>query len=220
MKNKLKFNIWDILILLLGVIPIIVAIKLLPDQVARYSNMGGYGLPIGYMNKKYIIVGIGCFTLLLPFIVKLFPLMDPKRANYLKFQSTFEYIRFLPSVVLSVICCIWVLIVTGHPFDLRTWFIVMFGICSILTGNVMGRVRTSYLGGLPTPWALRDENNWRLTHRFAGFLWILTGFLALASLFFTNSILVVIITLAIQILIPFGYSYLIHKRKDDSVEII
>jgi len=64
---------------------------------------------------------------------------------------------------------------------------------------------------------LDSEDNWRKTHRFAGFVWVTGGLLFTANAFFRLPYLSIVI-LVLLVVLPFAYSYLIYtrqKRKDD-----
>jgi len=67
--------------------------------------------------------------------------------------------------------------------------------------------------GIRIKWTLESEENWRRTHRLAGYLWMIGGFVLIVNSFlvwfwvpvFFGVIIVMVIT-------PFIYSYHLHKK--------
>jgi len=45
----------------------------------------------------------------------------------------------------------------------------------------MGRIRQNYFFGIKTPWTLANEEVWRKTHRFTGYVWVAAGFVGLLT---------------------------------------
>lgn len=57
----------------------------------------------------------------------------------------------------------------------------MTGILFILLGNVMGKLPPNPYIGIRTPWTRADERVWDQTHRFGGPVFVIGGFIILAS---------------------------------------
>jgi len=90
---------------------------------------------------------------------------------------------------------------------------VIAGILIVIWGNYLPKCRQNYTLGFKLPWTLDDENNWKKTHRFAGFIWVLGGFIIiLSSLFITWYLQIVIIILLV--VVPIIYSYYTYNTKN------
>lgn len=57
---------------------------------------------------------------------------------------------------------------------------VVLGICLIMMGNVMPRLRPNWVAGVRLPRTLEDPRLWRSTHRAFGTAFVLSGFLTIA----------------------------------------
>lgn len=62
---------------------------------------------------------------------------------------------------------------SGSPIGAATSIAVGVGL--MLLGNYMPKIKSNYTFGVRTPWALNDDDNWRLTHRFCGIACVLAG---------------------------------------------
>ncbi len=93
--------------------------------------------------------------------------------------------------------------------------LVLMGGLFLITGNYLPTVRPNEIVGIRTPWALANDKNWRLTHRFGGRVWFVTGILIIICGFlihpdFDSPVLIIAIILLIGI--PYLYSYRISRR--------
>ena len=77
-----------------------------------------------------------------------------------------------------------------NDLDAMGIFIDVFGALLIITGNVFGKLRWNFTLGIRTPWTLADERVWDKTHRFAGWLFVINGFIVLATALTPLSVIV------------------------------
>ena len=213
MKNKLNLGFKDVVLLLIGLVPIVVAAyyyKKLPGQIAIHFNLNGDG--DNYLTKKYALSLLSIITLGFPILFKFTRSIDPKHANYLKFESTFEFMRFCITILLSYLFLLTILYNLGHFTGINNWGIPATGIFFILFGNALNRIRFNYFIGIRTPWTLSNEEVWRRTHRFSGPVFIIAGLLMMLSVAFKNPFWVILAAFITIVLIPTGYSYLISRE--------
>lgn len=86
----------------------------------------------------------------------------------------------------------------------------------MIMGNYLQAIKPNYLIGIRTPWTLQDENNWQLTHRFGGKLYLIGGlFLFLLSLAVNNDTLNAIFLglLLLIVIIPAFFSFYLFTCK-------
>jgi len=83
----------------------------------------------------------------------------------------------------------------------------------MLIGNYMGNIRPNYFVGIKVPWTLNSDEVWIRTHKMAGKLWF-WGSLAGVVLFFIvdNIQWIMIPLLAILVVVPIVYSYVIYQK--------
>jgi uncharacterized membrane protein len=213
MKSKLKFGIRDVILLVIGLIPLIVAAfyySKLPEQMA--SHFGINGEANGSMKKEYFLLLIGLVTIGIPMLFKITRHIDPKRLNYIKFEDSFELMRLFISILLSGLFLLTIFYNLGYTMGIRFWGIPATGVFFILIGNILGRIRFNYFFGIRTPWTLANEEVWRRTHRFGGPIFMIGGILMLTSVFFEKPFLVILTALLILIIVPIGYSYVISRK--------
>lgn len=87
------------------------------------------------------------------------------------------------------------------------------GFLFILIGNYLPKMRHSYTVGIKLPWTLADEEVWDKTHRMAGFLWVVCGFIVFIGSFLHKPFSITMGTLVIMIAVPLVYSFLIYRNK-------
>lgn len=93
---------------------------------------------------------------------------------------------------------------------------VMMGALFVALGIAMPQLSQNGWAGIRTPWTMRDEVNWRLTHRFAGWtMGIGGGIAALAGLALPVPVCfwVACASVSVGSLLPVGYSYVIHRMR-------
>lgn len=94
---------------------------------------------------------------------------------------------------------------------------VTVGIGLMLLGNYLPKVKRNYSFGCKTPWALDNDQNWRLTHRFGGVAMVLAGLVTVVSGLFSRQMggAAVVLLLAAVIgssLATYAYSYLVFRN--------
>lgn len=91
------------------------------------------------------------------------------------------------------------------------------GVLFIVVGNVFGKLRWNYTVGIRTPWTLADERVWDKTHRFGGWVFVIGGFVLLASTFTPlNGIVRLLLLFAVlgaAGVLTMGKSYLLWREQ-------
>jgi uncharacterized membrane protein len=103
----------------------------------------------------------------------------------------------------------------GTAFSVK-YIMVLSCLLIAILGNFMNNIKPNYFVGIRTPWALEDEENWRLTHRLGSKIWFFGG-LAMMILMIvlpdSASEYVMLGGLIPLVGIPFWYSYNIFSKK-------
>ena len=192
LKNKwFKFSL---VLFLLPLVCILVTYNKLPAQVATHFDF--HGTPDGYMNKFLGLYGVWGFMLLLHIFCTFMTFKDPKKSN-------------IPEVGLRIvlmICPIICLMVTlliityslGYRFDMTFIVNIVIGFIFIILGNYLPKIKRNYTIGIRT-------------HRFSGYVFVLSGMLyiifsMLGYMFIGLGIIL------IASLLCFGYSYSLYKK--------
>lgn len=151
----------------------------LPDRMPVHWNFSGepdrFGTRLeGAWLVPAIMVGVWLVTRLLPKI-------DPRRENYAKMESTYE---FVVSAVLTVMLAMHFVVLTaalGYQVPMRRVVPLLFGAFFIAFGNVLPRARPNWWFGVRTPWTLSSDRVWTRTHRVAGYAMTITGLVVLLA---------------------------------------
>ena len=184
----------------------------LPEQVPLHWNLEGeidrYG------SKKELII----IPFLLPFLTYLIflvvPYIDPKKKIELMgkkyHQLKFVLVLFMSCLALYILYSTK----TEKLFSSRVLF-VLIGLLFSAIGNYMPSMKPNYFIGIRTPWTLEHEDIWYSTHRLAGVLWAGGGLLIIVlAITLPSSIFIIpfFIVIAIMVIIPLVYSYLLYRN--------
>lgn len=213
MKFDLKKE-WPFLILL--VIPVIAGLFLypnMPEQIPIHWNVNGE--VDNYGSRFFGTFFLPALNILLYVMFLIMPKFDPKRANYSKFESSYNVMRYTTHLLFLFLFAVTSAAALGY--DVNIGKLVPAGICVmfIVFGNILGRVRHNYFVGFKFPWTLANEEVWRKTHQVGAKAMVLGGIGALVGVLFTNGALSFAIVMAgifIPIAFVTGYSYLLFRN--------
>ena len=62
---------------------------------------------------------------------------------------------------------------------------LLLGFMFIIIGNYLPKCKQNFTLGIKIKWTLENEENWNKTHRFAGKVWFIGGFIMLLTAFLT-----------------------------------
>ncbi len=97
----------------------------------------------------------------------------------------------------------------GYNINIEKVVLIPIGIIFILIGNYLPKTRVNGVIGVRIPTTLKSEENWKITHRLAGRLYIIAGLLIiLYSIFLDNvyKVIALLVTVVIVSVIPIIYS--------------
>lgn len=187
----------------------------LPEEVPIHWNT--LGEPDDFASRGFgaflvPLMGLG-FLILFPLLAKI----DPRKANYKKFTSAWEWIQTLLIMMLAYFYGIQIFI-TFYPEHQALMPRLMFGgigLLFIALGNLMGKLRQNFFVGLRTPWTLSDPEVWQKSQRVAGWSFVTGGLLFILLAFWGDiphiGAIFISIT-AMMILFPIVYSYLAYSK--------
>ena len=201
-----------LLTLALCLSPILAGILLyprLPGQIPVHFNFSGDA--DGYAAKPFAVFGLPLLCAVLQAVLSLSLRADPKRANMSRFLL---HLSLWITPFISVLCSAMMLATAlGCNANVGTVIPSFIGLLFVVIGNYLPKTKQSYTMGIKLPWTLNSEENWNRTHRLAGFLWVLCG-----AAFFLFSILRLLniylffALIAVMVLVPTVYSYLLYRR--------
>jgi uncharacterized membrane protein len=185
----------------------------LPPRIATHWNIAGQ--PNGYSSRAFaalllplMIVGVA-----LPFQV--LPKLDPWRDNYTKFADTYWLLANSATVFLLAVHGVVIAHGLGHPVSVQRIMPIALGLLFVVIGNYLARVEPNWFVGIRTPWTLSSEAVWRKTHRSAGRVFVVGGFVVIAESLLPplTSGLAVAGTLLVLAVAPIVQSYVLWRRE-------
>ena len=214
-KNKGKLILTSIIIL----IPIVIGLILwnkLPEKLPTHWN--AEGVVDGWSSKGFAVFGLPAILFGFHWLCLLGSNADPKNKNYS--EKLLQLVFWICPVISILFGVISYGTALGMEFKVDKIMLILVGVVFIVIGNYMPKCKQNYTMGIKLPWTLNDEENWNKTHRMAGKLWVITGFLVMLCILAPTSVMVVIfiITLFVAVMIPTAYSYLLYRNKRESGE--
>lgn len=87
-------------------------------------------------------------------------------------------------------------------------------------GNYMPKLKQNYTIGIKVPWTLNSEENWNMTHRMAGKVYVVAGVISIIIALLNNVLsdeVTIIIFMAVFLVTGIGsvaYSFWLYKVKE------
>ena len=191
-------------------VPIVAGLLLwnkLPDQIATHFDSSG--IADGWSGRLFTVIGLPLIMTVVHLILVVALVNDPKKNNISrKMMSVCMWI-------VPVISCVVMSGVLGGALGMKIDILkiidMLLGLMFIILGNYMTKTHQNYTVGIKLPWTLNSRENWNRTHRLAGKLFILTGFVFLIDMFINTSLLVIAVAL-VAAFVPMIYSFVLYKK--------
>ncbi len=214
--NYKKSKLW-ILGFVAALVPIVITLvlyKQLPDQMPVHWGINGEVNRYGDKDQVWITGLMGMVILIFMYFL---PSIDPRKANYDKFGGAYAVIAVFITIFMAAIHCV-TLLESIHPGSTSITFLVTIGIglLFMVIGNYMPKMKSNFFAGIKTPWTLSSVEVWNKTHRLAGRLWLMGGFIMIASGFIKNSSVMFSIMMGVVLVlvfIPIIMSYVWYSQE-------
>jgi uncharacterized membrane protein len=187
-----------------------------PDgvRVPLHWNMHGevdrYG---GKLEAALLPPGI---AMLILGLLALAPWLEPRRRHLMQSARAYGAVWMGVAVLLAAIHAAIVLTALGVAIDILALIGGLTGALFLVMGNYFGKMRSTFVMGVRTPWTLSSDRVWDRTHRLAGRLFMAVGAVTL-TLAILGRGLPAIAVLAIGgigvALVSVVYSYLLWRRE-------
>ena len=180
------------------------------------THWGVNGEPNGYSSRSVGAFILPAMGLALWVLMRGLPLIDPRRANYAKFEGTYDLMINLAVTLLVVVHVATLGRALGWPLPdaLRTSAAVV-GVVTLILGNVLPRARSNWWFGIRTPWTLSSDTVWTRTQRVGGYLFTAAGLITLLSALLppVASFILLIASVGVASLGSAVYSYFIWREE-------
>jgi uncharacterized membrane protein len=213
----MKTNLWtEIKIIAIALIPIVYLTNLwnsLPVKIPLHWNIEGN--VDGWGNKTQLLFLILFINIIAYFVLFFAPRIDPK--NRIKIiEKKYQSIRFIVTIGMSFISMYIIYSSANRMVNINIVYIFI-GILIGVLGNYFQVLPSNYFIGIKTPWTIENETVWKKTHQLAGKMWVVGGLMIVIFNFLVPIAiyrLVFFVILAIIVIVPIIYSYMIFNKVD------
>lgn len=206
-KENKKTMILSSIIIMIPMLVGILYYNKLPNSMATHFGTGNE--PNGWSSKPFTVFIFPLLLLALQWFCAVMMDVDPKKKNISKKMKSLS-LWIVPAV--AIVCCVSIYgYALGYDIKTGTIACLFTGGLFIIIGNYLPKCKQSYTVGIKLPWTLSSEKNWNQTHRFAGWLWIICGFVIAINAFYEN-VYVLFVTIAVMVIVPFVYSFAIYVK--------
>ena len=196
---------------LVTLIPIVIGLLLwnkLPEQVPFHWDINGN--VDNWAGKAVAVFAMPAFLTVMQWVCVLASAADPKSANYNR--KTFQLVLWICPITCLLASSLVYCYALGYSLRVEILMPLFLGAIFTVLGNLMPKMKQSYMLGIKLPWTLHNEENWNMTHRFAGKIWVAGGVIMMATAFL-GSFWILIGIIALMTAIPTVYSYLYYRRQ-------
>mgnify|MGYP000101993932 CR=1 FL=1 len=184
-------------------LPIIIGLALwnkLPDELPVHWGIKGNVDRLATKAEGIFIMPCLCAIIQIGVLIKLY--IDPRK----------EQIHHKP-----VLVSIWIVPLITILINVLIYIIALGG--KVRIGNYMPKLKQNYTIGIKVPWTLNSEENWNMTHRMAGKLYVVAGVISIIIALLNNVLsdeVTIIIFMAVFLVTGIGsvaYSFWLYKVK-------
>lgn len=167
-------------LMFLPLLVVLIALPILPEQIPAHYNFNNqvdrWGSKYETLIYPCITIAFGCFMLG----------MAKYSAKHEKDGTNNENVCMIAGIVSLFLfnamtgCFLYadfnkVENLSAISVDINQLLFGILGICMIIIGNIMPKVRMNSVIGLRTPWSMKNEITWKKSQRFGGISFIIGG---------------------------------------------
>lgn len=215
MLDFLKKNKWKILITsLLTLLPIAVGLILWDKlPLTMSTHWGGDGNADGTAGKTFVVFGFPLIMLCVHLVCVAVTALDKGNRNQNK--KVLSLVFYIGPVISFFASGTIYAAALGAELDVSIFITVLLGLAFIGIGNYMPKCKQNSTIGIKLKWTLANEENWNVTHRLTGKVWVIGGIVIMAMAFLPIAALIpaFFAVLAVLMLIPLSYSAIYYKKQ-------
>lgn len=140
----------------------------LPERIPVHWNLEGE--PDGWAGGGRGAFVMPAFAAVLWLVMRFLPRIDPRKANYAKFDATYDFFVALIVSLVALLHIVTLGAALGWPVPVERVVPGIIGVAFVMIGNVLPRARPNWWLGVRTPWTMSSDRVWERTHRVAGYL--------------------------------------------------
>lgn len=206
-KKNLKVLIITSIIILLPMLVGLILWNQLPDEIPFHWNAEGE--VDGWASRPVAVFVPSAAMLALQWLCVVVTSTDPKKQNHP--QKVVHLVFWLIPLLTVVLSSFVYATALGSNVRVEVLMPILLGLIFIAIGNYLPKCKQNYTIGIKIPWTLASEENWNRTHRLSGWVWVGGGIVMMLAGFF-DAFWVTMIVVAIMVLVPLIYSYILHRK--------
>lgn len=209
-KNKWKLLVSS-LIILLPVLTGLIFWDSLPDQIA--THWGINGTADRWSGRFFAVFTLPLFMLVVHWLCVFFTMRDPGNKN--QNRKAFGLIFWICPLGSLYAGAVMYATAFGMEISINMLTLIALGLMFVVIGNYLPKCRHNYTLGIKVKWTLESEENWNVTHRMAGRLWVAGGLLLMACAFLPGGMIpyVLFVCFSIAVGVPVLYSYIYYRKQ-------
>jgi uncharacterized membrane protein len=137
--------------------------------------------PDRWANKWIALLAMPAVALVLMALMKLAPIIEPRRRHLLDSGQAYSAIFWGTQFLFALLQTFTLGNALALGWSLPVFLSLGLGALLAVVGNYLGKIQSSFLFGIRTPWNLSNETVWRKSHRHSGFLFFVYGVLLFCS---------------------------------------
>ena len=206
-KKNLKVLMITSIIILLPMLVGLILWNQLPDKIPFHWNAAGE--VDGWASRPVAVFVPSVAMLALQWLCLLVTSTDPKKQNHP--QKVVHLVFWLIPLLTVVLSSFVYATALGSNVRVEVLMPILLGLIFIAIGNYLPKCKQNYTIGIKIPWTLASEENWNRTHRLSGWVWVGGGIVMMLAGFF-DAFWGTMIVVAIMVLVPLIYSYILHRK--------
>lgn len=216
-----KYRTLFIICALLTLVPLIAGLILwsrLPEQIP--SGLDKEGNVTSYNSREFAVIWMPLIMLLAHFILT--SVGSGRRKNENITDGLYKALCFASPVLCNAVCLPTFAVALGAKLPLNLIICGLVGLMFIGIGFAIRKLKPNYSLGLRFPWALRDDDVWRFTHRFAGIVFMICGAaMFVCGIYYSTAFAVIIFAVAVLVptIVSAIYGSVTEKRKEREAAI-
>ncbi len=209
-NNKLKLILSSILILLPALLGVF-GKNLLPEEIATHWGLDGNA--DGFMSSSLFFFVLPVILLALHWLCLILTAVLDKNGKQTK-KVTGLIFWIIPVVSLTS-CGITFSTALGYTSNIFAFVLLTIAVALIFIGNYLPKTTRNVAIGIKIKWTLANDENWSATHRFAGKVYVATGFFCLLAIPLPSTVFpwIAFGIILMVALLPILYSYRFYKKQ-------
>jgi len=205
----------DIVVLAAGALSLAGLAALMPSLPETIPTHWNFANEVDGWGPRWSILAMGALPLATWLLMKVAPLIDPRREAYARHKRAYTVIAAVLCFALLPVAWIVAAAALGYAIDVGLLVRIVVGALLIVLGNFMGKLKPNYFVGIRTPWTLADAEVWRRTHRRGAVVFIAMGASMLASIAIPHAAIAGLVGIGpviAGVVYIFLYSYLEYRK--------